>query len=566
MKNSTGMREQKPVATTHPTTTAYKSLMICALLFLLCILISITPLTRLGGNSFLLALPTSSLLLLPGGWLPVALPLTSNVLAAQYTTHLISFLLCIALAYGIYALAILLLRRIRIDEVPRTYTWIWSVAIIGGMIYIFTPAMLSRDIFVYAGYGRVLAIHHANPYFIPLSAFPQDPFNTLDDWHRVPSAYGPVWQLLCTCISWLVGDQPLGYLLSYRALGLLSHLANIALVIAILRSLKGSPRTVALGALLYAWNPLVLEESALGGHNDTFMLSFILLGIVFAAQAIQRPTQPTGWRLRSYLPAIFTLTLATLIKFTAAPLILLLLVLLASTLYRQARVQGKELHASARTILLPLLSAMLVSGAVVLLLYIPFWIGWSIKDIVASFTSPPSSSGAYGSILFALQESIRLEGLPAQPWAAFLMKLFSQHSIWSAMNLLALSIVLVCSSLWLWRKPTITRYMITGLATLGTLLLVTPWFFPWYVIWLVGLTAVNQEYQPDEKRIASSLSGAALVFSASAFCIYLFAKDIPPVGGWRGWTCLTTIGPTLITFVALYWRKPGWKMTDGKKL
>jgi hypothetical protein len=44
--------------------------------------------------------------------------------------------------------------------------------------------------------------------------------------------------------------------------------------------------------------------------------------------------------------------------------------------------------------------------------------------------------------------------------------------------------------------------------------------------------------------------GAALVFSASAFCIYLF-RGFPPIGDWEGFTSLTTVGPPLLTLVML---------------
>jgi hypothetical protein len=85
------------------------------------------------------------------------------------------------------------------------------------------------------------------------------------------------------------------------------------------------------------------------------------------------------------------------------------------------------------------------------------------------------------------------------------------------------------------------------LAVLGVLLLVTPWFFPWYVTWLVGLAAACL---PMRDRLGRAAIGAALVFSASAFCIYLF-RGFPAIGDWEGFTSLTTVGPPLLTLVIL---------------
>ena len=86
------------------------------------------------------------------------------------------------------------------------------------------------------------------------------------------------------------------------------------------------------------------------------------------------------------------------------------------------------------------------------------------------------------------------------------------------------------------------------LALLGALLIVTPWFFPWYVLWLVSLAAVITPTRHE--RVKRALMGSTLVFSASAFLIYLF-RGYPPVGDWVGLVGLTTIGPPLVVLLVL---------------
>src|SRR6266498_2804937 len=74
------------------------------LAFMLCFLLSITPLNRLAGATFLQALPTNILLISVGTWLPIDLGFSSNAYDSQVTTHVVLLLALIALAFLIYGL------------------------------------------------------------------------------------------------------------------------------------------------------------------------------------------------------------------------------------------------------------------------------------------------------------------------------------------------------------------------------------------------------------------------------------------------------------------------------
>ena len=161
--------------------------------------------------------------------------------------------------------------------------------------------------------------------------------------------------------------------------------------------------------------------------------------------------------------------------------------------------------------------------------------------MIASFSSPPSSWEAFGSVLLALHK-VNLQ----QHESNALLNFFSQHSTWSLIDLLVLLILFLVGVVWLWHVPT-TRTMLTiSLASLGALLIVTPWFFPWYVIWLVGLAAPC--ISDNMTHIEKALVVGVLSFSASALFVYLF-RDFPPIGDWIGATCLTTISPPLLIFI-----------------
>ena len=118
-------------------------------------------------------------------------------------------------------------------------------------------------------------------------------------------------------------------------------------------------------------------------QTNLLMITFMLLGILLCVRAEQRDfTRPVHY----LLPGI-AFTLATLVKFTALPLIALYLVLLArKTLYPLMSEAPKVRHLRWRaTILLKVCSAGVAIGLVILLCYGPFFIGHSIKDMRQSF-------------------------------------------------------------------------------------------------------------------------------------------------------------------------------------
>jgi hypothetical protein len=140
-------------------------------------------------------------------------------------------------------------------------------------------------------------------------------------------------------------------------------------------------------------------------------------------------------------------------------------------------------------------------------------------------------------------EWIKLHGLPSHTsWTFTALYIFSQRNVWDKINYATLFCLLIAGAVWLWRVPTIRTLMLASLATLGVLLVVTPWFFSWYVTWLVGLAAVCLPTTND--RIGRALVAFTLTFSASALVIYV--SSIP----WNIFSWLTMVGlPILVCIV-----------------
>ena len=437
--------------------------------------------------------------------------------ASQQETSYLEFALLILLAFIIYGLCSFLIQRRREQSYyTLAMRLIWLTAVVSGCIYIFTPVTTSDDISSYASYGRLLLIHHANPYFIPPSAFPLDPTYPLIYWKHVVTIYGPIWTLISAFLGWLAGIDSLGYLITFRVFAFASYLLNILLVTAILRALNRSPRTIALGTLLYAWNPLVLMESNLGGHNDILMVTFMLLGILLSVRAKRNDIT----RFRYYVAPLVVFTMAALVKFSAIPIIALFIVMLfLKTFYAKPAVPDTSSQNALtrwRAALFTALSATFVSSAMALLFYGPFWIGHSFKDIAYSFSSQPSAHSAYDSMLLLIRVLNKIHSLPAY------LLLFTVRNTWDIIILFAVVFALVAGIAMLRLTPTTRTVALATQLVLGTFILLTAWFVPWYVTWLVGPAVVCLPIAGD--RLGRALFTFMLAFSASAFLTYYYVS------------------------------------------
>nr|BBH92680.1 hypothetical protein KTA_08790 [Thermogemmatispora argillosa] len=528
-------------------------------LYLTCIVMAIAPLEQLAEHPVAGQLPGTVLRPL-GLWLPLRLVLLfSSVLPfldkADLTFHFLVFMLFLLygamlwLAWGWATTA--RQRRQLLGLVGLT------LLVCGGILVV-APGMLSHDIFVYAGYGRVMVAHGANPYFVPLSAFPNDPLASLDDWKTAVAAYGPLWLLICAALSWLLGANAVAYVLAFRLLALAAHLLNMGLIVLILRALGRSERVITVGGILYGLNPLMLIESALGAHNDVVMMTCLLLGCWCCADAEGARLE----RARYWLPALAFMLSAALIKFTALlGWVLFVCLLLMRTLQREG---GQGFFPAWRRCWRPVLARLLLALGCGLglggLAYFPFWFGHSPHEIVFSLIAPPSTSRELGqfSILRAIQEWRHYHPQPLPGVRGALLAVLGQRSTWNIVQGLALLVTLGGALGLLWRRPQLQRWAVGSLLTMGAIFLVTPWFFPWYLAWLVALAPLAFPLYERSPALEYALQVFVLVFSLSAFAIYLSRGYLPANGGWIGWMGLSAVAPPSLAF-GLAWLGCWWQ-------
>lgn len=163
-----------------------------------------------------------------------------------------------------------------------------SRRVIGGVIVVLvvaftlSPPLLSLDIFSYASYARLEALHGLNPYDAAPSAVPSDPaFDFIDAWRESVSVYGPLFTLLTLPL----GQLSLGASVWILKLSAGISVLAIAWIVSRLAALRGVDPGFA--AAVVALNPLVLVHVVGGAHNDALMAALMVLavaGIVLGRQ------------------------------------------------------------------------------------------------------------------------------------------------------------------------------------------------------------------------------------------------------------------------------------------
>lgn len=293
------------------------------------------------------------------------------------------------------------------------------------------PVLLTTDPYTYWDYGRLAAVHDANPYVETPSAFPADPaYERMGSrWRDTTSAYGPGFSLLSRGHAAVVGESGDAAGWAYKALAAASILALVVLAARL-------GRRSAFAAAFVGWNPLLAIHFGGGGHNDAFMMA-LLLGALALAAAGRRGLSGAAWAV------------AVAVKFV--PVVLLPLRLLAD------RRRGLPIAAGFAA------AAVVLSG-------LAFWLyGTAWLDAVV----PVSENLRDQSYASAPRRAAQLTGLSEDASATLFGIAFAGFYAWLALEA--------------WRG----RARL-GLAA-GGLLVATTWLLPWYAVWAVPLAAVEED-------------------------------------------------------------------------
>lgn len=389
-------------------------------------------------------------------------------------------------------------------------------AAILGVTCALLPTLPSDDVFSYILYGRIGALHGANPLIATPGDFPHDPFLSLVYWRGVRSVYGPAWLLLSQALTHLaeaLGGSLALYVALFKLLGLVAHLANALLIWGILGRLAPSRRLA--GTLFYAWNPLCLLEFCASAHNDAVMLSCALLGVYWLVRGREASAV-----------AAFGLSIAT--KYVLLALVPFYLLLV----YRRLRHEGASWRVVAGALgwRVALLLGTLVLTA------LPYWAG--PRTLGAILYSPPAQQ-LDNSLLEVAQWPLRaiVQTFGASPSAA-------RGAVQTGLKLAALA---GFAAIWLLqlRRVRDVQGMLTAWAwtLVGYVVVASVWFWPWYVTWAVAFAALLPW---------GVLAEATLLLAGGALTLYAFLPLYS--AGVYGVRSLLAFGPALAYLAWRRWR------------
>jgi hypothetical protein len=332
------------------------------------------------------------------------------------------------------------------------------VIVVGILLHLLAlaiPLFLSRDVYSYAIYGRMVSQHGANPYTDIPAAFADDDVYPLVsvDWIDSRSVYGPAFTAVSAGVTSLT-SSPASTVFGFKALAAAAGVLTMLVTVAAAR--RAAPERVAFAAALVGWNPVIVFHGVAGGHNDA------LVGLAVAAAVLLV-------LVRREMLATVALTVGTLVKISAAvPL------LVAAVAFVFRRPQGRRVV------------ELLKHAGVAVLVALPFVIPFmQAEDPTLGTLELTSRQGWLAPSRFVL---VTLRG------AANAIGGEVAGDVVSVVVRLAFPLAFVWVLVVLLRHLIRARDGLDTVVVLGAMgwaslisLMVSPVLLPWYVAWLIPL-------------------------------------------------------------------------------
>jgi len=347
---------------------------------------------------------------------------------------------------------------------PSLGTVLAVVAVISVPL-LFAPLVQSRDLYMYLFYGKMQAVHAANPYVVLPQSFGNDPWFGYVTWPRATSAYGPLWSLVSAGVVAVSRGQLIAAFFLEKGVALATGGAAVwGLATATREAPEETSPTPALAVAAFALNPLVVSTVALGGHADAAVAACFAWAVVTD-------------RRRHPIATTLLLAAATLVKAYAAAALLVYLMV------RWRRDRPSRALVSAGM-------AALTVGA-----YAPYWSGSETFRAFVSLSGATSGSLA-GAVQRWISSALSAVGVDRP-----------DHAASAAVRAIGCAVVLLI----LWRVARSPRtvpepWRAAGLV-LGAFFLVSPWYLPWYAVSLLPLVLVAGD---------PALTAGTLVFTGTS--------------------------------------------------
>ncbi|MEI6669325.1 MAG: hypothetical protein WCP29_14325 [Acidobacteriota bacterium] len=341
---------------------------------------------------------------------------------------------------------------------PRpSWRWLVSVAVVLQVIAALAIPLTSNDVFNYLLWGHLEAFGGVHAATASPEVLLADPLHLWVGraWGAFPCVYGPVLIAYFRLISMLSGGTMVAGLIAHKLTMLFASVAWVGLAAAWTRSWGPETSRPALFWLL-ACNPVWLTEIAGQAHNDGLVVLLVMLA-VFA------------WRRGRQATTVALLAVATSAKYFAiVPFGMLML-------WGILRPKDARWTRCRRV-----LASASVFVAVVVACYAPTWDGWITISYPWSFLTAPQFVGSLLHVAYA---------------AGWLWGPETMLAVASGVGgvFAVLLAVLTLGWIWGWRadpddgwRPWETSFRFVLLY----LVLLTGFFLPWYLTWMLPLVAV----------------------------------------------------------------------------
>jgi len=139
-----------------------------------------------------------------------------------------------------------------------------------------TPSNQSGDVNSYAMYGRIVTVHHQNPFASYPMHFEGDPMRRRvgEIWQRTPDIYGLGFTVLMAALAPVIGQSAFLVHFTYQ----LVALAAVGAMLWLLWRRTRNPLVLAFVGL----DPLLAVSVVNGGHPDALVALGVLAGLLLA--------------------------------------------------------------------------------------------------------------------------------------------------------------------------------------------------------------------------------------------------------------------------------------------
>lgn len=435
----------------------------------------------------------------------------------------IGFVLAIFLLFASQFFALIAAGRVKQlvggTQVDRWVRWcVIAFPLVFALIMIWMQPVTTTDLYGYVARGYLQTHFHQNPMVTKASLLPGG--LSVD---RPAAPYGPIWLMVTAAVAFVSGENLFLSMLFFKLIAAVAAIASFILVDWLARHLYPERRLRIL--VLFGWSPLLLFETIGNGHNDIVMMVCVLGAFILMLRGHART-------------AFMLLVLGALVKYVSAVFVPLWLVyelrhlaakrasstlalesddgvtntgkgsMLARATRAALRAVGEIDHVAA----IRLLASVTVIGLVLIVaFYAPFWVGFDTFKGLGQQLRPLYYNGSIVGILAAPLQIF----VPSSQWPALDKTVRLVFYV-----LFGLYAFVQIRRLWALSEQSDMRDVITASAkiTFAALVLITFWFQPWYVVWLLPLAPLSRE--PFVRRQGTVLAlGALLTYAVSNFLL-----------------------------------------------